>query len=155
MRVVIAATGPQGERAREALADLDGSVVSVETAAAAREQVADAAVVVLGELESGTPGAVREAIEDGQTVGLGTEGTITLSPAPGPESLREAVREVRRVHEYRRAVDDLYEQCRQRARGDDGDAEESVAEALARADEAFAALDDADAISYSDLLDSE
>lgn len=155
VRVVIAATGSQGERAREALVGLDASVASVETAAEARERVADAEVVVLGELESGSPAAVREAIDGAGTVGLGVEGTVTLPADPGPERLRDAVQEVRQAREYRRAVDDLYERCREYARDGDGAAEESVEEALERADEAFEALDDAETVSYSDLLDRE
>lgn len=153
--VLIAAADPQGERAKEALAEAGESVVRVETAAAALEGVDDADVVVLGELSSGSPAAVREAVGRPTTVGLGVPGTVEVPADATAAQLRDAVAEVRRAGDYRDAVDDLYERCRELAREGDDLSDEAVDAARERADEAFRAVREADDLSYSDILDED
>lgn len=155
MTVLIAAADARGERAREALADAGESVVRVETAAAALERLDEADVVVLGELASGSPAAVREAVGGPVTVGLGVDGTVALPADATAERLADAVAEVRRAGDYRDAVDDLYEQCRELAREGDDRPDEAVDAARERADEAFEAVREADDLSYSDILEED
>lgn len=155
MTVLIAAADPLGARASEALADLDEPVVHVETEADALERVDDASAVVLGELAEGSPASVRRAAWGPLTVGLGVEATVELSAEATVEEVRAAVAEVRRAGDYRAAVDDLYERCRDLAREGEEVPPDSVAEARERAEVAFEAVRDAEQLSYSDLLDED
>lgn len=155
MTVLIAAADPWGGRASEALADLDEPVVRAETEADALERVDDAAVVVLGELAAGSPAAVRAAVSGPLTVGLGVEATVELPADATAADVRDAVAAVRRAREYRAAVDDLYERCRDLAREGEAVSPDAVAEARARAESAFEAVRGAEQISYSDLLDED
>lgn len=145
MTVLIAAAGDDGRTARDRLADAGFDVEHVTTLSEARVRAATADVVVAGALEDATARDLRTALRssgaDTPFVHLGPDeafGTTVERPFE-VTALASAVRLVEQTGQYRRAIDDLYEQCRARAAAGDEDpaGDEAVAAAKRRAEREF------------------
>lgn len=146
MTTLIVATGGAGEAAAAALADAGFAVERVATLAAARDHLADADIVVVGDPEDATADDVRGAAPgDVPLVRLGADDDFeTTVPRPvDSEAVVHAVQLADRVRSYRTAVDDLYRLCRERAaaeldaEGADDDLDRELTAARRRAERAF------------------
>lgn len=142
--VLIAAAGADGRRARSLLVDAGFDVERVTTLSAARVRAATVAVLVVGPLEDATACGLRDALraDDGSLpplVRLGADETFETTVARPFEAdqLASAIAAARRGAQYRQAVDDLYEQCRELAASDDTAADDAVDAAKRRAQQAF------------------
>ncbi|WP_255197985.1 hypothetical protein [Halorarius litoreus] len=143
MTVLIAAAGDDGRTARSLLADAGFDVERVTTLSATRVRAATVDVLVVGDLENATARDLRDALRaaDGSLpplVRLGADDAFETAVTPPFEAdqLVRAVTAARQGAQYRQAVDDLYEQCREQAATDDPDAA-AVTAAKRRAQEAF------------------
>jgi hypothetical protein len=146
--------------------DLDGVVATVgadravrraTSLAAVREALPDCSAVVVGTSASPSASAVRETVRSGVYCDPTTPVVRLVSdpddpdepadaadydgavPADSPEAVLEVLRGIERTDDYRDAVEDLYEVCRENARGEDVDAAH-LAAAFERADRAFESL---------------
>lgn len=126
MRVLVAAAGESGAVAAETLEAAGFSVERVATLADARVRAATVPVAVVGDLRDAAPAELRARLRevdvDTPLVGLdrGDE-FVAAVDGPADERLPGAVRLAPHAAAYRDATADLYEQCRRRADGGDGD----------------------------------
>lgn len=146
MTVLIAAAGEDGRTARAYLADAGVDVEQVTSLSDARVRAATVDVVVVGPLEDATAAELRDALASGDgasppLVRLGADEAFetTVDRPFEADALVHAVTVARRGGRYRRAVDDLYERCRERAvaGAEADDADDAVEAAKRRAESAF------------------
>lgn len=143
--VLIAVAGGAGRTARERLADAGFDVEHVTTLSAARVRAATVDVVVAGPLEDATARELRTAVRSNGAetpfVYLGGDEAFetTVEPPFDAAALAAAVRLAEQTGQYRQAVDDLYERCRERAAAGEEDlaGDEAIAEAKRRAQREF------------------
>lgn len=164
VRVIVAAAGEQGDRAGDRLAAAGYLVERVRTLADARVRAATAPVVVVGDLTDADADRLRDAVGTGGAttplVHLGpADGYTVAVSGPDDPDLAAAVSLARHVGAYHDAVDALFEQCRARATGRDGAADDGVddnpvAAARRHADESLARTRRAaDGIPYDHLFE--
>jgi hypothetical protein len=149
--------------------DLDSAAATVAgehevrragTIDAVREALPECSAVVVADLPSTAPAAVRETVESGVYCPpttpvvrllppgerLDLDGEMAaydgLVPADRPAELLDVLRAIEQTDSYREAVEDLYEACRANARGDPVEAAEMAA-AFEWADRAFEDLQEA------------
>lgn len=145
MTVLIAAAGTDGRVVRDRLDDAGFDVEHVTSLAAARVRAATVAVVVVGGLADATADDLRQALResgvDTPLVHLGADETFdTVVEEPyDTDRLSAAVQLAEQTGVYRRAVDEFYERCRERAatEGEDPAVDEAVAAARRRAEREF------------------
>lgn len=133
MTVLIAAAGDLGVAASDRLRGAGFTVERVETLAEARVRAATVAVAVVGPLADASPADLRDALRE---TGADTP-LVAIDPVSTDgwsetvvetDDLPAAVRIAQHAGDYRDAVDELFERCRNG---------EEIGAARERADEAF------------------
>lgn len=138
MTVLIAADSAVGEMAYEALVDAGFEAERVETVAAARVRAATAAAVVVGDLADADPVDLRADLcsEDGSPrlplVRLGQDDAFEscVDLPVDADELTAMVQLSLRTSEYREAVDDLFERCRELADSEDEEVDSTATHEL-------------------------